>query len=598
MINSGRLIKYLILFPVMLILYHCSPGVATEQEVTVEELRQHITYLSSDSLAGRYPGTEGDMMAATYIRDQFVSSGLKPEAEDGFQYFTLLQSVSPGQRNHFEVNDSAGELGSDFAPFPFSGNAELTAGVSFCGYGFSISEENMAWNDYADIDIAGNWVMVLRGDPEAEDPASIFAPYSSDRHKAYLAAENGAAGLIMVSGQKFDKEDELVEIRLHQGRVSIPVIHVTRPTANMILSRNGSSVEILEDILVNDMQPESFHTNTTVSATTDLVFNEAQTMNVIASIRGNDPGLRDEYIVIGAHYDHLGTGGEGSSSRRPGSSVVHPGADDNASGVAAMLEIAEKLRSINEQLRRSYLFIAFGAEEKGLLGSKYFIENPVVDLESVKAMINLDMVGRKNEEKTLQIGGVGTSAEGQELLHKVAGNYEFNTVFSMEGFGPSDHASFYAKDIPVFFITTGAHPDYHTPDDTADRINYAGLKRVADFVTDLSAELGMMDNYLSFTEAGPRAPAAPRHGNRRVSLGIMPDFTSSGGDGLRADHVTPGRPAAQGGMQQGDKITSINGNPVGDIHEYMYRLSQLDPGDIINVEVIRGEKKEILIIQL
>ena len=591
-------IQYIVLQFSLIILWCCSDPVVTIPEITTDELIQHIEYLASDTLQGRYPGTVGDKLAAAYIRDQFTQSGLRAEAENGFQYFSLVTGISAGENNHFSVNGSVAEFGKDFSPLPFSENAVVTAGVIFCGYGFSIDEQELQWDDYSGVDVSGKWVMVLRGDPEPEDASSIFATYSNDRWKAYLAAEKGAAGMIMVSGERFDKDDELVEIRIHQGKVTIPVIQITRSLANIILAKSGSSLEMLEEILARDMQPESFHTNTSVMASTDLIVNESTTMNVIASLTGNDPRLKDQYIIIGAHYDHLGTGGEGSGSRRPGLPESHPGADDNASGVAAMIEIAEKLFSERDELRRSYLFMAFGAEEKGLLGSRYFTENPVVDLGSVKAMINLDMVGRMNESQTLQIGGVGTSVEGEAIINTLAGSYDFNTVLFREGFGPSDHASFYARDIPVFFFTTGPHPDYHTADDTADRINYGGLQRISSFVSDLAMELGRMDDRLSFQEAGPRVPSVPRHGNRRITLGIMPDFTQGAGEGLRADFVTPGRPAEQGGMKQGDIIIAINGNPVKDIHEYMYRLGQLSPGETINVEVIRGEKTEILIIQL
>lgn len=596
--NINKTVCNLALLYLLFTLSSCSETATTNPEITVEELRMHIEYLSSDTLQGRYPGTEGDRMAASYIRDRLVEYGLEPLADDGLQKFSLVTGISTGDNNYLEIDGSEVIIGTDYTPMPFSGNGELLAGVVFCGYGFSIDNNNLQWDDYAGIDVTGKWALMLRGDPEPDDPSSPFATPGTDRFKSWHAAEKGAAGVILVSGEKFDESDELSEIRIHQGKVDVPVIQVTRPTANLILAPGGSTLEVLEESLRKNMSPESFNTNISVSAITDLNMDESQTMNVIASIKGNDPLLRNEYIIIGAHYDHLGTGGEGSGSRRPGLSDYHPGADDNASGVAAMLEIAGRLSAESNNLRRSYLLVAFGAEEKGLLGSRYLADNPVVDPGSLKTMINLDMIGRKNDDKTLHIGGVGTSTEGEGLVRKVAAGYDFNTVLSMEGYGPSDHASFYARDIPVFFLTTGAHPDYHTPDDTADKINYDGLQRISNFTGDLAVELGNMDNHLTFREAGPRTSPAPRHGNRRVSLGIMPDFASAGGDGLRADFITPGRPADRAGMQQGDRIVAINGNPVKDIYEYMYRLEQLNTGDIINVEIIRDNKSEILIIQL
>lgn len=580
-----------------LFLYICISCTRAEPEITVEELRQHIEYLASEELSGRYPGSEGDRLAAEYIRNQFIRSGLTPGADDGYQYFTVTTGVTAGEGNRLDIDGYEALHGTEFTPMSFSANAAVSAEVVFCGYGFSAGNGGMSWDDYEEVDTDGRWVMVLRGDPEPDDPNSIFATRGNDRFKAYQAAENGAAGIILVSGIKYSADDVLDNSVAHQGSVSIPVIQVTRHAADMILSLSPATVEELEGKLLENMQPFSFNTGTTVTASTNLLVDDATTMNVIASLEGSDPLLKNEYIVIGAHYDHLGTGGEGSGSRSPGAEKVHPGADDNASGVAAMIEIAEKLAS-GQRPRRSYIFIAFGAEEKGLIGSSRFMEDPVVGKEQITAMINLDMVGRKNEEKVLQIGGVGSSAGGEDIVNSISGRYGFSTRLMYEGYGPSDHASFYAKDIPVFFITTGAHPEYHTPDDRADLINYGGLEQVALFVHDLAEELGNRDRKLTFTEAGPRVPSAPRHGNRQVSLGIMPDFASVVSGGLRADIVSPGRPADLAGMKNGDIIVAINGQPVGDIHEYMYRLSQLSRGDIINVEVERGDTREILIIHL
>lgn len=596
--NLNFLSLNLLLYLYLIIPGSCSGSPVRDPEITVTELRQHVEYLSSDALAGRYPGTEGDRLAAFYIRDQFKKSGLELEADNGFQYFSLTTGISTGEKNCFTAGSHQAEFLSDFTPFPFSESSRVTAEVIFCGYGFSINEYDFQWNDYEGVDVDGKWVMVLRGDPEPEDASSIFATHSDDRWKSYLAAEKGAAGMIMVSGKQYDRDDRLVETRIHQGKVSIPVIQVKRPLADIILSESSTSLEMLEQRLLNELRPFSFKTNSIVTASTDVIVNEARTMNVIGSLRGNDPLLKNEHILIGAHYDHLGTGGDGSSSRSPGTESIHPGADDNASGVAAMIEIAEKLSSGPDLPGRSFLFVAFGAEEKGLLGSGYFTENPVVDLGSVKTMINLDMVGRKNEERMLQAGGVGTSIESESIINSLNSEYGFNITWFHEGFGPSDHASFYARDIPVFFFSTGAHPDYHTPEDMAEKINYNGLQTISRFVYELAAGLGNMDRHLTFQEAGPRTPATPRHGGRRVTLGIMPDFTTGDGEGLRADFVSPGRPAEQGGMKKGDVIVAINGNPVKDIYEYMYRMEQLSKGDIINIEVLRDGKSEILIIHL
>lgn len=596
--NISSLILYIFITSTFILPGKCSAGLIPEPEITVDELKQHIEYLSSDYLAGRYPGSEGDKMAAGYIREQFKRSGLQLRADNGFQYFSLTTGIELGRNNKMIINNIKIEPGTGYTPLSFTGNTDLTAEVAFCGYGFDIDEHDLQWNDYSGIDVTGKWVMVLRGAPGQETSSGIFSSYTNDRWKAYKASENGAAGIILVSGEGYDKEDRLERIRSHHGKVGIPVIQVTRPVADMILSITEQSVNDLESYLNIELKPESFLVNTIISASTDVLVTEAQTMNVIGSIPGNDPDLKDEYILIGAHFDHLGTGGEGSGSRTPDMITPHPGADDNASGVAALIELAGKISSQRETLRRSYIFVAFGAEEKGLLGSKHFAENPVTDLTNIKTMINLDMIGRKREDKVIQTGGVGTSVEGESIINMLISEYDLSTSFFREGYGPSDHASFYAKNIPVFFFTTGPHQDYHTPYDTADKINYKGLKNITGFIYDLAIELGKMEHHLTFREAGPSVPVSTGHGNRRISLGIMPDFTFSGRGGLRADFVTPGRPAAIAGMEKGDIIIAINGSPVKDIYEYMYRLEQLSEGEIINVEVIRNDGKEILIIQL
>ncbi len=325
----------------------------------------------------------------------------------------------------------------------------------------------------------------------------------------------------------------------------------------------------------------------------------AGTKNVAMVLPGKDPVLRNEYVVIGAHFDHLGYGGEGSSSRMPDTIAVHYGADDNASGVALMLEIAQKFASRPGGTSRSIIFVAFAAEEMGLLGARHFVDQMPVSPASINAMINLDMVGRLKEESLmLQVGGAGTAKGMRDLLMVLNDTARLKLALSDEGYGPSDHSAFYIVDIPVIFVSTGPHLDYHTPYDTKDRINYEGMIAIADFVYGVADSLAGNSERLAFTEAGPRQGLD--HGARRggISLGIMPDFSGVVSDGLRADFVTPGRPAALGGMMRGDIIKSINGKPVNNIEEYMIRLNQLKAGETISVEILRGENTELLIIQL
>jgi hypothetical protein len=262
-----------------------------------------------------------------------------------------------------------------------------------------------------------------------------------------------------------------------------------------------------------------------------------------------------------------------------------------------MLEMAEKFAMTNGSHRRSIICVGFSGEEEGLLGSKHFVENAGIDLSKVNVMINLDMVGRLNEDRTLQVSGVGTAAGLKELVLAKSDTSYLRLVTSDEGYGPSDHSSFYGKDIPVLFYFTGAHADYHTPSDVTDSINYEGMIIISELVFNVASTLASSDTSLQFREAGPKQPAAGGR-MRGVTLGIMPDFAGVVRNGLRADFVTPGKPAALGGMKKGDIITSIEGKPVNNIQDYMFRMNQHKRGQTISVEVLRNDKKIGLLIQL
>ncbi len=341
-----------------------------------------------------------------------------------------------------------------------------------------------------------------------------------------------------------------------------------------------------------------FDTKVTVKATAEIVREIANTRNVVMLLPGEDEHLKNEYLIIGAHFDHLGMGGPGSSSRAPDTIGIHHGADDNASGVAMMLALAEKFALTSGSHRRSIIFIAFSGEEEGLLGSKHFTDDPGIDLSKVNAMVNLDMVGRLTDTTMLQISGVGTAVGLKDLVNANSDTSVIKLRLSDEGYGPSDHSSFYFKNIPVLFYFTGAHMDYHTPTDTWDKINYKGMVSISDDVFSVAEVLANSPEKLQFREAGPKVEPVRYRRGKGASLGIMPDFAGVVRNGLRADAVTPGKPAALGGMKKGDIITAINGKTVNNIQDYMSRMSLLKHGQTISVEVLRNGKKEVLLIQL
>jgi aminopeptidase YwaD len=566
--------------------------------VTTKELETHIKYLSSDELKGRLTGSEGDSLAAVYIKKVLSLYKLTPLSGDGLQRFKVTDKVVYGKNNSLTINGTSYSPENDFAPVAFSENGTLKAEVVFAGYGFSISNDSVQWDDYKGIDVKNKWVMILRADPEPDNINSKFATFSGDRNKAMLAKDMGAAGVLLVSGQTFDNSDNLDPLAKGDFSVGIPVFRIKRTMADAILSKSKQGINDLEKKLNTDRKPASYLTETTVDGKSEIIQTLASTRNVVMFLPGQDPKLRDEYLIFGGHFDHLGMGGPGSSSRAVDTIGVHHGADDNASGVALMMEVAGKFAGTRNSHKRSLIFMAFTGEEEGLLGSKYFTENSGMNLSKVDLMINFDMVGRLKETKSLQVGGVGTAQGLQEKAVALADTNILKLTFTEEGSGPSDHSAFYSKNIPVLYFTTGAHDDYHKPSDTWDKINYSGMVNISDLVFKITSDIANDPEKLQFREAGPKVDSNRPSRRRGLTLGIMPDVTGSIKNGLKAEAVTPGKPGALGGMKKGDIIISIEGKPVNNIQDYMFRMSQLKAGQRITVEVLRNNQKEVLLIQL
>lgn len=579
----------------VLMLYSCA-GVGHKSKITSDELVEITSRLTRDDFAGRGTGTGKDTLAAAYIRREFSKAKLKPFTGDGLQRFSVNVSAESGKANRLVINGNELVPGTDFVPLALTSNSSLKAEVVYCGYGFMAANDSMQWNDYQGIDLRGKWVLLLRGYPESNASASAYSTLSSDRMKVMSARENGAAGVLLVSGEEWDSADNLDKPTRSESSSGIPVLQIRRAVADTILKQSGKTLKELEKAAGTDLRPQSFMTSSMADGEAEVVTRDGITANVAMVIAGTT--MKDEYVVVGAHFDHLGMGGPGSSSRIQDTVAIHYGADDNASGVALMIELAEKLASDKEKHARSILFVAFSGEEKGLLGSKYFVENMGISPSAVNMMVNLDMVGRMKEGNGVQVGGVGTAAGLRDTVISFNDTTLLSLSFTDEGYGPSDHSSFYGKNIPVLFITTGPHLDYHTPFDTYDKLNYAGMVRIGNLMYDIITAAVNDTARLAFREAGPMAPAQGMGRRRGVTLGIMPDFAGNVKNGLRADNVTPGRPAALGGMLRGDIIVAIDNKPVNDIEEYMFRLSQLKPGQTITVDVMRNGKHELLLIQL
>lgn len=585
-----------------ILLFSISLSIASftfSQQPDLERLTKNIEFLASDSLKGRFPGTAEDKVAASFILENFTDAGLAPMFEDGLQDFHIVTSVKPGDKNYFKFNEFEAEMGKDFTPFGFSENGEIKSNVVFVGYGFDFESDTLSWNDFESVNVNDKWVMILRGDPEIDNPFSNFASHSQDRKKVMIAKDHGAKGIIFVSGVSFDDKDELVSVNYDRasGSAGVPVIHLKRNIANSILKKADKSIEELENELNNNYKSISMEIGITVSGKTDLIWNKVETYNIVSFLEGNDPNLKDEVIVLGAHYDHLGMGGEGTSSRKRDTIAAHNGADDNASGVVGVIELAYMFAE--NPPKRSMVFMAFGAEEIGLLGSKYFVKNPPFELTKVKSMINFDMIGRIDPvTRSLSVSGTGTFNEADSILSLYLGNYDLQLKKNSDGYGPSDHSSFYMNDIPVLFFSTGAHNDYHTPEDDIEYLDLEGEVMVLQYAYDVINDIANKESHVTFAEAAGKQTQS-RGGRRlKVTLGIVPDFADTESKGLGVDGVKKGGPADSAGMLKGDRIVSMNGETITNIYDYMFRLAKLKPGETAIVEVKRGEEVKVLLVQL
>lgn len=571
----------------------------TNPEITVEELYAHIKYLASDECEGRKPTTDGSKLAGEYIKSQLEFSNLVYPYENGLQNFEIITSVEAGENNLLSTGDKIFSIGYDYNPLAISESGVFEYPIAFVGYGFDFKNDTMIWNDYKDIDVSGHWAMIFLGSPnnQRNDP---FKNYTSIRKKVIVAKDHGAAGVIFVSGKDYSPNDELTTLSFgkRESTAGLPVIHIRRRVADYIFKDIRTNINLLEDEITRTMTSNSFLLDKKVKVEIDLIRVKSQARNIVALLEGNDPVLKNEYIVIGAHYDHLGWGGKETSSRRPDLNAIHYGADDNASGVASIIEIIEKFAYTKEN-KRTIIFIAFDGEEMGLLGSKYFVDNSFIDLNKIKFMFNLDMVGRlNNETKGLTIGGTGTVKGLEDLLKETTQGTSLQLKFSSEGLGPSDHASFYTSNIPVLFFFTGITAEYHTPDDIPETINQEGHKEVTDLVYKILLSICNYDDEIVFTESGPKVQQSDEK-KFKVTLGIMPDI--AGGNnikGLKVDGVTKGKPADIAGIQKGDIIIGIEGKPVNDIYDYMSRLSDYEIGQQITVEILRNDERIVLIVML
>ncbi|MBX2993113.1 MAG: M20/M25/M40 family metallo-hydrolase [Bacteroidetes bacterium] len=562
-------------------------------EITVDELKAHVHYLASDELEGRGSGTEGNRKAAEYLKQQFASYGLNPAGKDGsfLQEFEFVSAVKLGPKNTLSISAAKGarkkyDVDKDFRPLGFSSNTAVTGAVVFAGYGISAPEKE--YDDYTDIDVAGKIVVALRYGPDGNDIHSDLYRFTSFRNKARYAREKGAAALIIV-----DQLSEYpVKLSYDQSHSTsgIPCISVRKSVLEELLAPLKRDLGGIQESIKANRRPATFDIpGVIISLETEVIQVMSRTANVLGYVEGTTH--KDEVVVIGAHFDHLGYGGEGSGSLQPDVIAIHNGADDNASGTAALLEIAQKFAASNNPPTRTVLFIGFSGEELGTLGSQYYTNNPYFPLNQTVAMLNMDMIGRM-KENTLTVHGVGTSPVWNDVVKKwntAPDTMSIRTV--ADGFGPSDHASFYTKDIPVLFFFTGTHSDYHKPSDDWDKLNYEDKQRIAHYIYNIANDVQSMTPRPQFTKAQSTASAMGGGDGRgfSVTLGVVPDYAADV-KGMKIDGTRAGGPGEKAGLQAGDIITMLGGKKILNIYDYMGILGELKVGQVVEIEITRDGK--------
>ena len=487
----------------------------------------------------------------------------------------------------------------DFIPIGSSGNGSVNEDVVFIGYGLDIND-SLSWRDYADVDVQGKWVLLLLDGPDGDSPHSPYGRHKTLYNKIITARDHGVSGILFMNRLETADDNNLrpLQYRQSSSTAGLPVIQITHSVANEILKNHGQSTAELRSKLDEQLSPLSFLVDCKIAANVNLKFDKETASNMIGFIEGNDPVLKDEYIIVGAHFDHLGLGGRGSGSLEPDTLIIHNGADDNASGTAGILELSHKLMSNRHLLKRSVLAVCFDAEEKGLLGSKYYSENPVRDISNTALMINMDMIGRLNNNP-VTLGGVGSSGIFENIIADARKNHTLDIETNMGGmnFARSDHVSFYRENIPVLFFFTGAHEDYHKPTDDWDKIDYQGEKEVLDFIYELIIDVSQLEEKPAFAEIETNA-TNDQNPVFKVTFGVIPAYGSQK-VGLEIDGVSKkDGPAAKAGMKKGDVITAIDGKDVRNIYDYMARLADLKPGQKVKVTINRGEDNIELILEL
>ena len=558
-----------------------------------------VKTLASPEMEGRGAGTKGIERAARMLEERYRSLGLEPAGTEGyFQPFTVTTGAKLASHNDLQ-EDLGGtkktlKLNEDFVPFSFSSSGQAEGPLVFAGYGVSAAE--FGYDDYAGVDVQGKIVVLVRYEPTgfaAKGGHQGLTQHAALISKAINARNHGAKAVVIVNGKLPDGEEDLLT---RFGSVSGPenagvlLVQVKNKIAEDWFAAASKSLAAVQDQINGSTKPASFAFPATqrLSVAVDIDTLHASVNNVLAYL----PGKSDEYVIVGAHYDHLGYGN--ADSLAPSQiGQIHPGADDNASGTSGVLELARLFAPLKGQLARGILFMSFAGEELGLLGSAHWAQQPTRPLGKAIAMINMDMIGRIKGEK-VYVGGVGTGSTFRPILAADQKNSPFHFEYSAGGYAASDHTSFVARKIPVLFFFSGLHSDYHKPSDTWEKINAADAARLLDFVAGVITQLDTAaerPRFITVAAEDPHSGVTSTGGGGGYGpwFGSIPDFGQSE-NGVRFSDIQPGSPAAKAGLKAGDVLVDFGAKPIRNLYDFTDALQRSKVGDVVNVTVLRDGK--------
>ncbi len=526
-----------------------------------KKLMTHIKFLADDKQEGRFTGSKGELISATYIAGAFKKAGVKPGNGTSYlQDFEFTESVEPTENTWLKVNGELWTGGTDFYPIDGSASGVVNADIYFAGFGIKAPE--LGYNDYEGKGERKGKIFVIElGAPDGNHPHSKYVEYLKLDKKITIAKEEGAAAIVFIN--KGDGEnDPSSTLNPKVSAYDMPIVFV---------KRNFDYPEI-DDLTIQ----------------VEITRKKGTGHNVVGFIDNGAPNT----VVIGAHYDHLGFGDSHSLYR--GEPAVHNGADDNASGTSLMIELAALLKK-SKWKNNNYLFVGFSGEELGLYGSSYFTKSELMTKYNVNYMLNMDMVGRLDPaDQVLIVNGVGTSPSWKETMKKVKFATGDTTVYRVKttesGIGPSDQTSFYFKEIPAIHFFSGTHNDYHKPSDDWDKINVNGMKLIGDYMMNIIRELDD-DGKLTFTKT--KDSEGGKVSAFKVTLGVVPDYAYEG-EGLKVDGVTDGKPASIAGILAGDVIIQMGDIPIKDIYAYMGALGKFKKGETVKITLLRNGTEKVV----